>query len=108
VDWDDTRILAAEPGDYLTIARKAKGKDEWYLGSITDEQARQQPVKLDFLTPGTRYEATIYADGKGADWEKNPMAYQIRKVTVTSKSALKLQLAAGGGAAVSFKPVARK
>ncbi|WP_426060781.1 glycoside hydrolase family 97 protein [Hymenobacter sp. B1770] len=107
VDWDDTHILAAEPGDHLTIARKAKGKDEWYLGSITDEQARQQPVQLDFLTPGTRYVATIYADGKRADWEKNPMAYQIRKVTVTSKSALKLQLASGGGAAVSFKPVVR-
>ncbi|WP_092668753.1 glycoside hydrolase family 97 protein [Hymenobacter arizonensis] len=105
VDWDDTRILAAEPGDYLTIARKAKGKDEWYLGAITDEQARRQPVQLDFLTPGTRYAATIYADGKGADWEKNPTAYQIRKVTVTSKSALQLQLAAGGGAAVSFKPL---
>ncbi|MDB5271261.1 MAG: glycoside hydrolase family 97 protein [Hymenobacter sp.] len=105
VDWDDTRILAAEPGDYLTTVRKAKGKDEWYLGSITDEKARQQPIKLDFLTPGQRYEATIYADGKGADWQKNPTAYRISKQVVTSKSALTLQLAPGGGAAVSFKPV---
>ncbi|MBF9141536.1 glycoside hydrolase family 97 protein [Hymenobacter properus] len=105
VDWDDTRILAAEPGDYLTTVRKAKGKDEWYLGAITDENARQQAVKLDFLTPGQRYEAIIYADGKGADWQKNPMAYRITKQTVTSKSVLKLQLAPGGGAAVSFKPV---
>ena len=105
VDWDDTRILAAEPGDYLTTVRKAKGKDEWYLGSITDENARQQPVKLDFLTPGQRYEATIYADGKGASWDKNPMAYRITKQEVNSKSALTLQLAPGGGAAVSFKPV---
>jgi len=104
VDWDDTRILAAEPGDYLTIARRAKGRDEWYLGSITDEQARTQPVTLDFLTPGVRYQATIYADGPGADWEKNPMAYQIRQVSVTSKSKLVLALAPGGGAAVSFKP----
>ncbi|HEX8659624.1 MAG TPA: glycoside hydrolase family 97 protein [Hymenobacter sp.] len=103
VDWDDTRILAAEPGDYLTIARQAKGKDEWYLGAITDEQARTQTVKLDFLTPGQRYLATIYADDKGADWETNPMAYQIRRVLVNAKSVLKLQLAAGGGAAVSFK-----
>ncbi|SHJ07861.1 Glycosyl-hydrolase 97 C-terminal, oligomerisation [Hymenobacter daecheongensis DSM 21074] len=104
VDWDDTRILLAEPGDYITTARKAKGKDEWYLGSITDENARPQTVKLDFLTPGQLYEAIIYADAKGASWDKNPMAYQIRKQKVTSKSVLKLQLAAGGGAAVSFKP----
>ena len=105
VDWDDTRILAAEPGDYLTTVRKAKGKDEWYLGSITDENARQQPVKLNFLTPGQRYEATIYADGKGADWQKNPMAYRISRQVVDSRSALTLQLAPGGGAAISFKPI---
>ena len=105
VDWDDTRILAAEPGDYLTTVRKAKGKDEWYLGSITDENARQQSVKLGFLTPGKHYEAIIYADGKGADWQKNPMAYRISRQVVDSKSTLTLRLAPGGGAAVSFKPV---
>ncbi|TGE07979.1 glycoside hydrolase family 97 protein [Hymenobacter fodinae] len=105
VDWDDTRILLAEPGDYITTARKAKGKEEWYLGSITDENARTQTVKLDFLTPGTKYEATIYADGKGASWDKNPQAYQIRKQKVDSKTTLKLQLAPGGGAAVSIKPI---
>ncbi|RZK22975.1 MAG: glycoside hydrolase family 97 protein [Hymenobacter sp.] len=108
VDWDDTRILAAEPGDYLTTVRRAKGKDEWYLGSITDENARQQPLKLDFLTPGRRYEATIYADGPGADWQQNPTSYQISKQVVTSKSALTLKLAAGGGAAVSFKLLGNK
>jgi hypothetical protein len=107
VDWDDTRILLAEPGDYLTTARKAKGKDEWYLGAITDENARPQQVKLDFLTPGVKYEATIYADGKGASWDKNPQAYQIRRQKVTSRSVLKLQLAPGGGAAVSIKLVKR-
>jgi hypothetical protein len=105
VDWDDTRILAAEPGDYITTVRRAKGKDEWYLGSITDENARQQPVKLDFLTPGQRYEATIYADGKDADWQQNPASYQITRQVVTSKSKLTLRLAAGGGAAISFRPV---
>ena len=105
VDWDDTRILAAEPGDYLTTVRKAKGRDEWYLGSITDEDARQQPLKLDFLTPGRRYEAIIYADGPGASWNKNPTAYRITRQVVTSTSALTLRLAPGGGAAVSFKPV---
>jgi hypothetical protein len=108
VDWDDTRILAAEPGDYITTVRKAKGKDEWYLGSITDELARQQPVKLNFLTPGRRYQATIYADGKGADWQKNPTAYQITKKVVDNKSALLLKLAPGGGAAVSFKLLPNK
>ena len=105
VDWDDTRILAAEPGDYLTTARKAKGKDEWYLGAITDEQPRTQTLKLDFLTPGQRYEAILYADAKDADWQKNPMAYRITKRVVGSKSVLTLRLAPGGGAAVSFKPL---
>ncbi|RSK40035.1 glycoside hydrolase family 97 protein [Hymenobacter perfusus] len=104
VDWDDTRVLLAEPGEYITTARKAKGKEEWYVGSITDENPRQQTVKLDFLTPGRQYEATIYADGKGASWDKNPQAYQIRKQKVNSKTILKLQLAAGGGAAISIKP----
>jgi len=104
VDWDDTRVLLAEPGEYITTARKAKGKEEWYVGSITDENPRQQTVKLDFLTPGRQYEATIYADGKGASWDKNPQAYQIRKQKVNSKTTLKLQLAAGGGAAISLKP----
>ena len=108
VDWDDTRILAAEPGDYITTVRKAKGRDDWYLGSITDESARQQSLKLDFLTPGQRYEATIYADGKGADWQKNPMVYRISKRVVDSKSTLTLQLAPGGGAAVSFKAVKKQ
>ncbi|WP_317128837.1 glycoside hydrolase family 97 C-terminal domain-containing protein [Hymenobacter elongatus] len=105
MDWDDTRVLLAEPGDFVTTARKAKGKDEWYLGSITDENAREQSVKLDFLTPGQPYEAIVYADGKDASWNKNPMAYQIRKLKVNSNSVLPLQLAAGGGAAVSIKPV---
>ncbi|TGE23198.1 glycoside hydrolase family 97 protein [Hymenobacter metallicola] len=107
VDWDDTRILLAEPGEFITTARKAKGKDEWYVGSITDENARPQTVKLDFLTPGQPYEATIYADGSGASWDKNPQAYQIRKQPVTSTSTLQLQLAPGGGAAVSIKPVGK-
>ncbi|UOQ53754.1 glycoside hydrolase family 97 protein [Hymenobacter cellulosivorans] len=107
VDWDDTRILLAEPGEFITTARKAKGKDEWYVGSITDENARQQQIKLDFLTPGQRYEATIYADGKGASWDKNPGAYQIRKQKVDSKTTIKLQLAPGGGTAISLKPVGK-
>ncbi|RTQ48919.1 glycoside hydrolase family 97 protein [Hymenobacter gummosus] len=107
VDWDDTRILQAEPGDYLTIARQAKGTQEWYLGAITDENARQQTVKLDFLPAGRKYQALIYADAKDASWDKNPEAYQIRQQTVDRNTTLKLQLAPGGGAAVSLKPIGK-
>ena len=104
VDWDDTKILEAEPGDYVTIARKAKGKDEWYVGAITNENARVATVPAAYLTPGTTYVAAIYADAAGASWDKNPMAYKIDKFLVTDKSILKVALAPGGGAAVSFRP----
>ncbi len=103
VDWDDSKVLNAAVGDYVTIARKAKGTGNWFLGSITDEKARVLMVKLDFLEPGKQYEATIYEDAAGADWEKNPTAVNIRKLTVTRASALKLTLAPGGGYAVSLK-----
>ncbi|MBX7171517.1 MAG: glycoside hydrolase family 97 protein [Pyrinomonadaceae bacterium] len=103
VDWDDTKILEAEPGDYLTIARKAKGKNEWFIGAITDENSRTATASLDFLDAGKQYVATIYADGKDADWEKNPMVYQINSYLVDNKTVLKLALASGGGAAVSIK-----
>ncbi|GGD32928.1 glycoside hydrolase family 97 protein [Flavobacterium orientale] len=105
VDWDDTKIVEAEPGDYITIARKAKGKETWFLGAISDENARKTEITLDFLSPGKKYKATIYEDAKDAHWEKNPKAYAIRTVEVTSKSKLKLNLAAGGGAAISFVPL---
>ncbi|RZJ74890.1 MAG: glycoside hydrolase family 97 protein [Flavobacterium sp.] len=104
-DWDDSRILEAEPGDYLTIARKTKGKESWFLGAITDENARNTTVNLDFLTPGKKYKAVIYQDAKGADWKTNPMKYNIKTQDVTSKTKLKLVLAAGGGTAISFVPV---
>lgn len=104
VDWDDTRIIDAEPGDYLSIARKAKGKDEWYIGAITDENARRMTVPLDFLTPGQSYVAAIYADADDAHWQTNPMAYRIDHAIVTDKSVLTLNLACGGGAAVSVRP----
>jgi glucan 1,4-alpha-glucosidase len=104
VDWDDTKILEAEPGDYVTMARKAKGKNEWYLGAITDENARLATANLNFLEAGKSFVATLYLDGEKAHWESNPMEYQIQKFLVTSKTVLKLKLAAGGGAAVSLKP----
>jgi hypothetical protein len=105
VDWQDSKYLEAEPGDYLTVARKDKQSENWFLGAITDENARNSEIKLDFLSPNTKYKATIYQDGKTAHWEKNPVNYEIKTLTVTSKSKLKLVLAAGGGTAVSFTPI---
>jgi hypothetical protein len=104
VDWDDTKILEAEPGDYLTIARKARNKDAWYVGAITDEQARASNVSLSFLPTKRWYVATVYADGTDAHWERNPMAYKIESFLVNDQTTLKIALASGGGAAISLKP----
>src|SRR5690606_5031214 len=82
VDWDQTWILEAEPGDYITTARKAKGKDEWFIGSINDENARTAKITFDFLPKGKTYTATIYADGKDAHYETNPKSYEIRTIKV--------------------------
>lgn len=108
VDWDDTKILEAEPGDYLTIARKAKNKDEWYVGAITDEQARNVNISLSYLTPNRPYVATLYRDAADAHWEKNPMAYQIQHFLVNDQTSLKISLASGGGAAISLKPASNE
>jgi hypothetical protein len=105
VDWEETRVIGAEPGDYVTIVRKAKGKNEWYLGAITDENSRTVEVALSFLQPGRKYSATIYSDGKNADWRTNPMSYEIQKKEVDNMSTLLLRLAEGGGAAVSIKAI---
>lgn len=104
VNWDDTKILEAEPGDYITIARKAKDKEDWFIGSITDEQKRNAVMPLNFLKAGQKYVATIYGDKADADWDKNPMAYQVENVIVDSKTTLHQAIAAGGGAAISLKP----
>ena len=101
VDWDDTHVLEAEPGDYITIARKGKGTGNWFIGSTCDENGRTSTVDFSFLERGKKYEATIYADGPGAHYEKNPQAYAIRKLTVTSKTKLKQLCAPGGGYAIS-------
>jgi hypothetical protein len=105
VEWDDTAYIEAEPGDYLTAARRAKGKDEWYIGAITDENARTAVVPLTFLKKGRKYIATIYADGPNAHWRENPYVYKIEREIVDSRSTLRLMLASGGGAAFSIKPV---
>ena len=104
LDWDDSKYLEAEPGDYLTVVRKTKGKDTWFLGAVTDENARKSTIALDFLPKGQKFLATIYEDAPDAHWEKNPKAYKIRKIEVTSKSKIDLNLAAGGGTAISFEP----
>jgi glucan 1,4-alpha-glucosidase len=103
LDWQESKYLEAEPGDYLTVARKEKNSEKWFLGAITDENARKTKINLNFLTPNTKYKATIYQDGKTADWKNNPKSYEIITKTVTSKDALQLILANGGGAAVSFE-----
>lgn len=103
IDWDKSVYLEAEPGDYITIARKAKGSEDWFVGNTSDENGHQSVLKLDFLTPGKKYTATIYADAKDADYQNNPQAYTIKKQTVTSKSVLKLKAARGGGFAISIK-----
>jgi len=108
IDWDETYILEAEPGDYITIARKAKGKNEWFVGGITDENKRVGNVNFDFLPKGKTYEATIYADGKDADYINNPQSYEIKKMKVTSKTKLKQPMATSGGFAISIKEVAKK
>ena len=84
------------------MVRKQKNKDNWFLGAITNENSRQTELKLNFLTKGKTYNATIYEDAKGADWKKNPTAYSIKKLEVNSNSKIKLQLANGGGTAISF------
>ncbi|MBQ3875861.1 MAG: glycoside hydrolase family 97 protein [Bacteroidaceae bacterium] len=103
IDWDKSVYLEAEPGDYITIARKAKGSEDWFVGNTSDENGHQSVLKLDFLTPGKKYTATIYADAKDADYQNNPQAYTIKKQVVTSKSVLKLKAARGGGFAISIK-----
>lgn len=103
LDWDNSWYLEAEPGDYITVARKAKGKNEWYVGATTDENARTTNIFFNFLPAGKRYIATIYSDGKDASWDINPQSYVISKVVVTSKSILKQNLARSGGVAISIK-----
>lgn len=102
VDWDDSKYLEGEPGEYVTVARKAKRTGQWFLGSVNGEGGRTADLSLNFLTPGKAYEATIYADAKDAHYKTNPQAYVIHKVKVNSKSKLKQFCAPGGGFAVSF------
>ena len=102
VDWDDSRYLEAEPGQYITVARRAKGTNNWFIGCTSSENGHESELKLDFLEAGKKYIATVYADAPDAHYKDNPQAYIIRKGTVTSKTALKLKAAPGGGYAISI------
>lgn len=102
VDWDDSKYIEAEPGDYITVARKAKGTGNWFVGGITDENARVANFTLDFLEPGKQYVATLYADGKDADYKDNPTSYQIKKGLVTHKTRMSVREARSGGFALSL------
>lgn len=102
VDWDESKYLEAEPGDYVTVARKAKGTNNWFVGGITDENPRVSTFRLDFLEPGKQYVATLYADGKDADYRTNPTSYQIKKGLVNSKTRMTARLASSGGFALSI------
>lgn len=103
IDWDDSKYLEAEPGEYITAARKAKGKEEWYVGSVQGEQSRTSKISFNFLKPGKNYVATVYADGPTAHYKTNPQAYVITKYIVTNSSQLSQYCAPGGGYAISIK-----
>lgn len=105
LDWDDTKILAAEPGEFINTARKTKNSENWFVGGITNENARDFTVDFSFLDKNKKYEAIIYEDAKDADYLTNPMAYHIYKQTVTSNSKIKIHLARSGGYAISLMPL---
>lgn len=103
-DWADTRVLNADIGNYVTIARKDRNSDDWYLGSASDEHGRVPRVPLSFLDAGRTYIAEIYRDGDDADWENNPYSLVYEERLVDSSTVMELRLAAGGGQAIRFRP----
>jgi alpha-glucosidase len=104
VDWDTTRVIDGRIGDYVIVARRQRDSRTWFLGAITDEQARSFDVPLSFLTPGKAYVADIYADGPGANWLSNPFPVVISHRPVTAATRLHLVLAPGGGQAIRIRP----
>lgn len=108
LDWDESKYLEAEPGEYITVARKAKGSEKWFVGNTAGTTAFTSKISFDFLDNNKQYVATIYADAKDADYKINPQAYTIRKVVVTNKSKLNQISVAGGGYAISIVPVTDK
>jgi hypothetical protein len=102
IDWDESQYLEAEPGEYITVARKEKGSNNWFIGNVNGLTSRDSSIKLAFLEKGKKYEATIYADAKDAHYKTNPQAYIIRKEAVNNKTKLTLFSAPGGGYAISI------
>jgi alpha-glucosidase len=102
VDWETTKVLDAEIGRHLTIARKERNTGNWFVGAITDEKPRDIEINLDFLNPGQSYLAKVYRDGANAHYQKNPEEYVIEKYSVTANESIKVRLAAGGGVAIGF------
>ncbi|NCO62787.1 MAG: glycoside hydrolase family 97 protein [Flavobacteriales bacterium] len=102
VDWDESKYLEAEPSEYITVARKAKGTNNWFVGNVNGETPRTSKISFDFLDKGKSYEAIIYADAKEAHFKTNPQAYTIKKIKVTNKSVLSQFSAPGGGYAISI------
>lgn len=105
VDWSDSRVLNGEVGRYVTIARKARDGNQWFVGAINDENGRNLQVPLSFLDKGKRYRAEIYRDGEGADFKTNPFAFARETKTVRSTDILDINLAPGGGQAIRFVPM---
>ena len=103
IDWLQSKYLLAEPGEYVVVARQGKKNGQWFCGGVTDDQKRTLEVPMNFLDPGKVYEATIYADAEDADYKENPQAYKIWKQDVTSDDILTMNLARGGGFAISFQ-----
>ena len=104
VDWDTTVVIDGRIGDHVVVARKTRGEDEWFLGAITDEEARTFDVPLGFLPAGRRYVAEIYADGPGADWRDNPLPVSITRRDVDAGTTLRIEMAPGGGQAIRIRP----
>ena len=107
LDWSESRYLEAEPGEYVTVARRAKHTGEWFIGSTAGEEGHLSKIAFDFLEPGKKYVATIYADAPDAHYRTNPQAYTIRQTAVTSRSKLTQRVAPGGGYAVSIREASR-
>lgn len=108
LDWDESKYLEAEPGKYITVARKAKGTNNWFIGSVSGDDVYESNIKLDFLDKDRKYIATIYADGEDADWKTNPQSYTIKRGIVTNKTKLKIKTVPAGGYAISIFEVKSK
>jgi hypothetical protein len=102
VDWQQSKVLDGEIGDYVTMARQERDTGNWFVGGVTDENERTQTVAFDFLETGKTYKATIYKDAPNAHWDNNPQAYEIEEIEVTKESTIDIKLASGGGFAISI------